>query len=359
MTDWLSASAMLLAGVIVGAMFLYGMRRRQDRSDLERADLEAKRDALIARLREAPDPSLERDAAEVLQKLDKMGVEAAPLGGAAGGLKPAATQIKGFLWGAGSVAAIAAIVFFVTRQTKPAAPADPLTDLERSVQQNPDNLPLRDDLAKAYLDRNNIEGVSEQTQYVLQRNPSDARALTYSAIVHIIARQPEAAAAMLQRATQSDPNLVDAWVGVAWLNAQAGDMPRAEAAMAEAKRRHPEMAERLDQLMAHLRGPSKAEAVHVTLNYGGQARGMIFIIARAAGVTSGPPAAVKRLPLSTFPIDVDLSAADSMMGQPLPQKMRIEARIDSDGDPLTHDPKDPGAVAEGVVLGKSVSLTLK
>ena len=358
MTDWLSASAMLLAGVIVGAMFLYGMRRRQDRGDLERADLEAKRDALIARLREAPDPSLEREAAEVLQKLDKMGVEAA-FRPPDRGLKPAATQLKGFLWGAGSVAAIAAIVFFVTRQTKPAQPADPLTDLERSVRQNPDNLPLRDDLAKAYLDRNNIDGVSEQTQYVLQRNPNDARALTYSAIVHIIARQPEAAAAMLQRATQSDPNLVDAWVGVAWLNAQAGDIPRAEAAMAEAKRRHPEMAERLDQLMAQLRGPSKAEAVHVTLNYGGQARGMIFIIARAAGVTSGPPAAVKRLPLSTFPIDVDLSAADSMMGQPLPQKMRIEARIDSDGDPLTHDPKDPSAAAEGVVTGQNISLTLK
>jgi len=358
MTEWLSASAMLLAGVIVGAMFLYGMRRRQDRGDLERADLEAKRDALIARLREAPDPSLEREAAEVLQKLDKMGVEAA-FRPPDRGLKPAATQLKGFLWGAGSVAAIAAIVFFVTRQTKPAAPADPLTDLERSVQKNPDNLPLRDDLAKAYLDRNNIEGVSEQTQYVLQHNPNDARALTYSAIVHVIARQPEAAAAMLQRATQSDPNLVDAWVGVAWLNAQAGDMPRAEAAMAEAKRRHPEMAERLDRLMAQLRGPSKAEAVHVTLNYGGQARGMIFIIARAAGVTSGPPAAVKRLPLSTFPIDVDLSAADSMMGQPLPQKMRIEARIDSDGDPLTHDPKDPSAAAEGVVTGQNISLTLK
>ncbi|HYS53633.1 MAG TPA: tetratricopeptide repeat protein [Thermoanaerobaculia bacterium] len=365
MTDWLSASAMLLAGVIVGAMFLYGMRRRQGRSDLERADLEAKRDALIARLREAPDPALEREAAEVLKKLDKMGVAAGASLAAGPARAPAPTHaaLKGFLWGAGSVGAIAAIAFFVMQQSKPkeaaAAPADPLSDLERSVQQNPDNLPLRDDLAKAYLDRNNIDGVSEQTQYVLQRNPNDARALTYSAVVHIIARQPEAAAAMLQRATESDPNLVDAWVGVAWLNAQAGDMTRAEAAMAEAKRRHPEMAERLDQLMARLRGPSKEEAVHVTLHYSGQARGTIFIIARAAGVTAGPPAAVKRLALSAFPINVDLSASDSMMGQPLPQKMRIEARIDSDGDPMTHDPKDPAAVAEGVVLGKRVSLTLK
>jgi hypothetical protein len=76
-------------------------------------------------------------------------------------------------------------------------------------------------------------------------------------------------------------------------------------------------------------------------------------------VNGGPPAAVKRLPISTFPITVDLSAADSMMGQPLPKKMRIEARIDSDGDPLTKDPKDPSAVLDGVMMGQSVSLTLK
>src|SRR5207248_11543200 len=209
---------------------------------------------------------------------------------------------RGFLWGAGSMAALAGIAFFVMQQSKPVvkeAPApqqsDSLSDLERSVQQNPDNLPLRDDLAKAYLDRNNIDGVAEQTRFVLQRNPNDARALTYSAIVHIIARQPQAAAAMLEKATQSDPNLVDAWVGVAWLSAQNGDMPRAEAPMNEAKRRHPEMTARLDELMARLRTPEQSAAsagIHVTLNFKGQAtRGMIFVIARAAGVTSGPPVA--------------------------------------------------------------------
>jgi tetratricopeptide (TPR) repeat protein len=373
MTDWLSASAMLLAGVIVGAMFLYAMRRRQaSGTDLERADLEAKRDALIARLREAPDPALEIEAAEVLRKLDKVG-GAPTRAGRIAGATPPASQLKGFLWGAGSVAAIAAIGFFVMQQTKPVAAtkgerppaADTVAELERSVQQNPDNLPLRDDLAKAYLDRNNIDGVAEQTRYVLQHNPNDARALTYSAVVHIIARQPQAAAAMLERATHSDPNLVDAWVGVAWLSAQSGDMARAESAMNEAKKRHPEMTERLDELMARLRAPEQKPAsdgggVHVTLNFNGQAkRGMIFVIARAAGVTTGPPAAVKRLPVSRFPLTVDLTSADSMMGQPLPKKMRIEARIDSDGDPLTKDPKDPTAVLDGVVAGQSVSLTLK
>ena len=388
MTDWLSAGAMLLAGVIVGAMFLYGMRRRQGRGDLERADLEAKRDALVARLRESRDPALELEAAEVLRKLDKLGPVSATQSTPQ---RAQSTQsaLTGFLWGVGSTAAIAAIAFFVMQQSKPVtkeAPAaaaagpesDSLADLERSVQSNPDNLPLRDDLAKAYLDRNNIDGVAEQTRYVLQRNPNDARALTYSAIVHIIARQPQAAAAMLEKATQSDPNLVDAWVGVAWLSAQNGDMARAEAAMSEAKKRHPEMTARLDELMAHLRAPQQpmpaaqqpapapnappvAGAVHLTLNFSGQAtRGIIFVIARAAGVTAGPPAAVKRLPLSAFPVTLDISAADAMMaGGALPPKMRIEARIDIDGDPMTHDPKDPHAFADGVAAGQSVTLTLK
>src|SRR5690349_9910573 len=102
---------MLVAGVIVGFMFLYGMKRRQERSDLERADLEAKRDALIARLREGFDPALEREAADVLRKLDALGGVEAASQAADGGLKPAATHaaLKGFAWGAASVAILVAI----------------------------------------------------------------------------------------------------------------------------------------------------------------------------------------------------------------------------------------------------------
>jgi cytochrome c-type biogenesis protein CcmH/NrfG len=374
MTDWLSASAMILAGIIVGFMFLYGMKRRQEQSDLERADLEAKRDALVARLREDPsDTRLELEAADVLRRLDSVGGAPASAGRAASAGKPAKagapSTLKGFVWGAASVAVLAGIGWFVVQSSKPkemptappaAATDTALANLERAVQQNPDDLALRDDLAKAYLDRDNLRGVAEQTQYVLQRNANDARALTYQALVRIASRQPEAAEAMLQRATQSDPNLIDAWVGLAWLNAQSGDLTRAEAAIDEAKRRHPEEAARLDALMAHLR---PATPLHITLNLApgltAPGQGVIFVTARPAGVTSGPPAAVKRVALAAFPISVDLSAADSMMGQPLPAKMRIEARIDSDGDPLTRDPKDPSGFVDGVKAGANVSLTLK
>ena len=112
--------------------------------------------------------------------------------------------------------------------------------------------------------------------------------------------------------------------------------------------------------MAHLRPETPLQ---ITLNVANGVavpqQGVIFIIVRAAGVKSGPPAAVKRLAISTFPMTVNLSSADSMMGQPLPAKMRIEARIDADGDPMTRDPKDPAGAVEGVGAGGSVSLTLK
>jgi len=347
---------MLLAGVIVGFMFLYGMKRRQERSDLERADLEAKRDALIGRLREGADPALEREAAEVLWKLENVEPTLSRLEPAG---EPAlrSSALKGFAWGAASVAILAGIGWFVMQSAKP---KDAFAQLQQSVEKNPDNLSLRDDLAKAYLDRENLNGVAEQTRYVLQRNPNDARALTYQALVHMAARQPETAAEMLQRATESDPNLIDAWVGIAWLSAENGDLPRAQAAIDEAKRRHPEAAPRLDELMTHLRPPTP---LHITLTLADgvtpPARGVIFIIARATGVTAGPPAAVKRLPLGAFPMTVDLTSADSMMGQPLPAKLRLEARIDSDGDPLTRDPKDPSAFVDGVAVGQSMTLTLR
>ena len=74
--DWLSAVGMLLAGLIVGFMFVYSMRRRDEKSDLEHRDLEAKRDALLAALRAGVDSpeeraKLERETADVLRALDK------------------------------------------------------------------------------------------------------------------------------------------------------------------------------------------------------------------------------------------------------------------------------------------------
>src|SRR5882724_6123487 len=79
MTDWVSAAGMILSGLIVGFMFWYGMKGRASKPDLERRDLEAKRDVLLQQLRELKEMGgsneerrrLELETADVLRKLDQ------------------------------------------------------------------------------------------------------------------------------------------------------------------------------------------------------------------------------------------------------------------------------------------------
>ena len=83
-------------------------------------------------------------------------------------------------------------------------------------------------------------------------------------------------------------------------------------------------------------------------------------MAREAGVTGGPPVAVEKLIPAQFPIAFTVGVANSMMGQGLPPKVRVEARIDFDGNAMTREPNDPIAVLDPVSAGtKGVKLLLK
>ena len=86
---------------------------------------------------------------------------------------------------------------------------------------------------------------------------------------------------------------------------------------------------------------------------------LVFVTVRPAGVTQGPPVAVKRLPAASFPLEFQIDASDSMMGQPLPEHARIEARVDADGDPLTRGPGDPSARLDDVTAGTRLRLVLQ
>jgi len=404
-TDWLSAIGILLAGLVVGFMFVYASMRKKSAAvpdDLERRDLEAKRDALIAQLRAgdlAPDERtrIEREAAEVLRALDRDrgGADAAVRPSPAPAVpaavpRPSSSALAGFLWGAGSVIALVLIGWFVTKNATPkdaptqaapmaAAPTDTASveQLEASVKANPDDSESRIALAKAYLDRENLMGVFEQTSAVLAKNPNDARAQTYQAIVRMAMGQQQQAKTMLDAATKTDPKLVDAWVALAYLRTRESDAAGATAAIEEAIKQRPDEEQRLRAVLAQMQGkgaPANAAAtsaapppaasgpaIHVTVNIDPAARGtgILYIMARDASSPGGPPAAVKRIEPSSFPINVDLTAADSMMGQPLPKSVRVEARLDGDGNVMTKDPADPKAAQDAVALGASVTLTLK
>jgi hypothetical protein len=67
--------------------------------------------------------------------------------------------------------------------------------------------------------------------------------------------------------------------------------------------------------------------------------GFLFLIVRAE--EGGAPLAVRRLPPGPFPLAFEIGPEDSMMpGQPLQGRVRLQARLDADGDPMTRDGND-------------------
>lgn len=63
----------------------------------------------------------------------------------------------------------------------------------------------------------------------------------------------------------------------------------------------------------------------------------LFLIARAAGETSGPPLAVRRITQPDFPLELQLSDADSMLPQrPVSgfEELQLQARISLNGEPM-------------------------
>jgi Flp pilus assembly protein TadD len=474
-TDWLTAIGILLSGAVIGFMFLYATTRKKSATDAEAVpvsasarpvevrDLEARRDGLIAHLRELADMGgneeeisrLEQEAANVLRQLDGIAVVAASgergAKVAARDQRPATSEqrtanseqrptgaLKGFLWGVGSAAAIAGLVFFVVNQAKtresggsvtggatmggqsaaqpmqqpqgqgqtqgqPNGQPDPeLQKLEAAVQTTPDDIDARDNLAHAYLERENMVAAFEQAQTVLTKVPADPRANTVQAIVRIAMGESEQASKQLEAATKTDPKLTDAWVALAWAYTQSGRDADADTAINSAVKQNPDQEVRLREVLGKMRQQAKIQpaaqkhpaidgsggvaaasmpgagggagggagsgagddgkGVKVTLTVAPGAKApasnILYIIVRDAGQTSGPPSAVKRVTVTGFPMTIDVTAADSMMGGALPAKMRIEARLDTDGNAMTKEPTDLDAVKDGVAAGGSVALAL-
>jgi tetratricopeptide (TPR) repeat protein len=422
-TDWTTPIVIAAAGIILGALVVFYFINRRKAGptiavDAERKDLEAKRDALVAQLRALPDDAvderarLETETANVLRRLDQHAAPASPATAAASSNAMNPT-VKGFLWGAGSVAALGALFYFVSNAAtprpagematggitsqqqqqqqpqQPQAPPDPMVQqMEAAVQKDPNNTNLRLDLAQMYLERDNLMGVFEQTKVVLDREPKNARALTFGALVRMAMGEVDTATDMLQQATRNDAKSLDSWVALAWVYAQTNRMKDAEGAIAKAIEASPENRARLEVVLEQMKAqvaqaaqqpqqaagampadhppvaPAPAAAqgptVRVSLQLDPAATrrsGVLFVIAR--NPQGGPPVAVKRVMAAGFPLTVELTSADSMLGQPLPASFRVEARLDSDGDAATKPPTDPSGMQDGVTPGAAITLALK
>ncbi|MFA6955227.1 MAG: tetratricopeptide repeat protein [Thermoanaerobaculia bacterium] len=468
--EWTLPVAMLVGGLVIGVIVAIivgrrGAKARQDEAspeattrELEIRDLGAQRDSLFDQLRELDDTSSKRDAeqlaverydlelqaARTLQRLDELTgrhAPASPLTGKAAGSEAAAgveaavvprSPLKGFLWGMGSAAAIAALVLFVAKSAEERGDSGSMTgntpmssgggmqggetqtqdaemqQLLARVQAEPDNLDLRVELAFQQLMREQLMQVFDTTQYVLERRPGDPAALTYQSVVRLAMGQTVQAEQMLRQAIKAKPELLDAHVYLALALSQAGKYDEAKTAIDDAIKLSPGDSERIRALWTQIEaqkaaGPAQAaggkedphagialppmagegvpatgstpapaapsapsndpRAVRGKLALAGGAKvppgATVFLIVRPAGVKGGPPVAVSRIPASAFPMSFELSQLNSMMGQPLPDSMLIEARVDLDGNPMTRDAGAPDGVADNVAAGSpSVTITL-
>jgi tetratricopeptide (TPR) repeat protein len=466
--QWQPALVVLVGGLVLGALLVWWVRRRggpalaatPEAPPLELRDLDGRIAVLLRQLRELDDAAtkrtpeqlareryaLELEAARALQAREALAPKAkakakAKAPAASPGAAPSGSgAARGFLWGLGSAAAVALLVFLVWQAAErrpeggsvtgttpggaPAgapggapgsgapggapgtgAPVDGRTaQLREVLARNPEDHDTRLDLARQLLTQRDLMGVWNETQHVLEHEPGQPRALAYQALVRLAMGQGEVAVSMLQQAIAAAPDLLEAHQNLAFVYASLGRTKEAEAAVAEVARRSPEEAERLRQALAQLaeardkqapppagedphRGVAPPSAVAqataaprataptikgrpaavfgwIEADTSVAARippgTVVFLTVREAGVAQGPPVAVKRLESGSFPLQFELGTADSMMGQPLPERMRIDARADADGDPMTRPATDPAGHADGVDLGRTgVRIRLK
>jgi tetratricopeptide (TPR) repeat protein len=364
---------------------------------------------------------LEHSAARALRDLEQLGpssgagVEdrAIESGTPAPASASAPSTLKGFLWGVGSVGALGLLFFLVSQSARERSPEQSVTGdappsagaraddpevarARAAVQRNPADVDARLELARLNLIRRDMMGVFEETQQVLQRSPGNPRALSYQALVRLAMGQADKAESMLKEALAADPQLLDAYIHLMLVHVRTGRAAEAEKVLADAARRFPDREESLRGLLADLKsqsdetqaaesqesapdphadvpvegsgrrpegaGKKVAGVLELDPSLGGErfAGAVVFVTLREGGFGAGPPLAARRIIAATFPIAFEIGSADSMTGADLPDELLVEARIDSDGDPVTRPPSDPYGQADRVAAGASgVKLVLK
>jgi cytochrome c-type biogenesis protein CcmH len=270
-----------------------------------------------------------------------------------------------------------------------AAPDDEKAQITAAIQRNPDDLDARLALAQLHLRERNLMGVWDETQYILGKQPGHPHALAYQALVRLAMNQPEEAESMLKKAIASQPDLIEGYLHLALVYMRTDRAKEAERVIDQASKRFPDQQALFQRVMTEMRAagaePSAEGDPHANVPSAGTEAAeaapaaevpsgpglagvielpealrsrvgpgaLVFVTVRDEAADGGPPVAVKRLPAASFPLPFTVGPADSMMGQPLPARARVEARVDSDGDPLTRVPTDPSARLDGVTAGST------
>jgi len=289
------------------------------------------------------------------------------------------------------------------------APSTPEIDqLTREVEANPTDLNLRRQLSITYLANNQLVEAFQQAQFVLQAAPKDPDGHMVVGVVRMAMGNLDEAAQNLEMtlAERPDDPVAHLYRGLVWaqsgettkaievwergLKAAGGSFPQIEQLIADARQavasgstgsiqRNAETATPPTQEQAAQANPSMsgtgAAGVMSGMGGGSAATGAGFPIRieLAPGVSSpegavlfvslrsgpaGPPLAVRRIEGASFPLDLEITGADVMMGgAQLPGQGHLSVRLDHDGNATTREADEPMGTAE-VIAGKPATLVL-
>jgi Flp pilus assembly protein TadD len=170
------------------------------------------------------------------------------------------------LWGA-AIIAVLLLMFVVFQNARPRPPGDSATgqtprergsatsasedprehELKVELDRNPEDLDKRLELARLYLVRQDMRSAWKETRQVLQRSPQNPLALTYEGLIRIAAGKPESSIEPLQKAIATNPDLLEAYLQLAFAYLRLDRVRDAEATIATAASRFPDKAASLNR----------------------------------------------------------------------------------------------------------------
>ena len=260
-------------------------------------------------------------------------------------------------------------------ELSPEAAAE-LAKLRSQVQAAPQDLDARRQLTVALLNANQLMEAFEQATELQRLSPNDPDAVFVEGVVRLAMGQWPLVVELMDRVLTLRPDHVLASLTKGQAESALGRTPDAIATwkkgLAAAGGKFPPLEELLAEAESGAMAPPSVAAsgggdpaapaegrpddatgeggsyrIHIELSPGTAAPAGATLFLAFRGDSPGPPAAVKRIPNPSFPIELTLGAGDSMMGQPLPTQGTLTVRLDSDGNASTTVPGDLAASAPG------------
>jgi tetratricopeptide (TPR) repeat protein len=361
---------------------------------------------------EQPKPAAKADATEASPS-----EEAAPAG--EGSFIQKHPLLVGVLFGGGMTAVVALLIVLAMRDATPnpnqpmamggdggaggqaveAQEPEPLPPALQSLvqqwEQDPSNVAVGNRLSHGLLEVGRFFESFQVAQKIMEVEPSDPEARTHLAAVRMAMGMRDQARSLLDDVLENHPDLIEAYLYRGVLHAEEGDRAKA----AEVWQRGVDASggehaglkrlielEREQRLPSDLRerpppqdpasapphptaavpsadgaaqtGDPGAYQVTLSLPDGSSVPPNAVLFVSVLNEAGGPPVAVKRMASPSFPMRLSLGAADSMMGQALPENGRIRARLDTDGNVSTRIEGELQAEAPAQP-GNPVELTLQ